>query len=336
MNIRAPRPARPLLQRLAFTLRRHLPGARAGDVESVHQARVTSRRLREAVPVLAAGLKGTKAGKATRQIRRLTRALGPVREMDVTLALLDELASTPEVPRTAVEDVRGYVARERDARRGVMLKRIDRVNLEKLSRRLESVQAAVNEATEDPWRRALAARLLQQSKYLEGAIKAAGHMYSPQGLHEVRIAAKKLRYGLELADAGGVRHAAPHVRTIRRAQELLGRLHDLHMLQTYIAAAQIGRESARAEARAALSALSLYVEEQCRRLHGKYLSTSSSLHVVPGAVSKTIVPQLAQESKRRSPLKMVLGRAGHGPAVRSAPRGKGVSHAPLAASRSGR
>ena len=70
----------------------------AGDDNGVHQARVTSRRLREAVPVLATGLKGSKAGKATRKIRRLTRALGTVRELDVTLTLLDELAQSPEVP----------------------------------------------------------------------------------------------------------------------------------------------------------------------------------------------------------------------------------------------
>ena len=59
------------------------PAAVAGDDLAVHQARVTSRRLREAVPVLATGLTGSKAGKARKKIRRLTRALGSVRELDV-------------------------------------------------------------------------------------------------------------------------------------------------------------------------------------------------------------------------------------------------------------
>ncbi len=92
MTTRAPRPTTRLLQRLAGALRRHLPAAIAGDNTGVHQARVASRRLREAVPVLSTGLKGSKAGKATRKIRRLTRALGTVRELDVTLLLLDELS----------------------------------------------------------------------------------------------------------------------------------------------------------------------------------------------------------------------------------------------------
>ena len=42
-----------LLERLARALKRHLPAAIAGDDTAVHQARVASRRLREAVPVLA-------------------------------------------------------------------------------------------------------------------------------------------------------------------------------------------------------------------------------------------------------------------------------------------
>src|SRR3954469_13947581 len=135
MSTRAPRPTTRLLQRLAGALGRHLPAAIAGENTGVHQARVASRRLREAVPVLSTGLKGSKAGKATRKIRRLTRALGTVRELDVTLGLLDELALRPDVPRTAVEDVRACVVPEREVRRAVMLKRLDHVDAEKISRR---------------------------------------------------------------------------------------------------------------------------------------------------------------------------------------------------------
>jgi CHAD domain-containing protein len=117
MNSRTPRVTTLLLQRLARALKRHLPQAVAGNDRGVHQARVTSRRLREAVPVLAIGLKGSKAGKARRKIRRLTRALGTVRELDVTMQLLDELARSPQVSRTAVADVRARVVKARASRR---------------------------------------------------------------------------------------------------------------------------------------------------------------------------------------------------------------------------
>ena len=61
MNRRISSVASRLLARRAAALKRHLPGALDGDSHGVHQARVASRRLREAVPVLTTGVKGTKA-----------------------------------------------------------------------------------------------------------------------------------------------------------------------------------------------------------------------------------------------------------------------------------
>jgi CHAD domain-containing protein len=310
MNSRAPHVTTLLLQRLARALARHLPAAVAGDDRGVHQARVTSRRLREAVPVLATGLEGSKAGKAQRKIRRLTRALGTVRELDVTLGLLDQLARSPQLSRTAVEDVRAHVIAERDHRRGHMLKRLKRVDVEKIGRRLASVGEALDQATEEPWRRALAAQLVKRSRRLEKAIQDAGHMYAPEGLHQVRIAAKKLRYGLELAADSGTRQAAPHVRSIKRAQDMLGKLHDLQVLQTHVAAVQAAPSARRTPSRAALEELARHIEDQCRHLHGRYVASLPSLRETIVATRKTIVPQLAHAPRRRRALKMSLAGAG--------------------------
>src|SRR4029078_2795155 len=93
-----PSPLVRLLERRTRALRRQLTAAIAGKDAGVHQARVASRRLREALPVLTEGLQHTKSGKAERKIRRLTQALGTVRELDVTLHLIDELADRPAGP----------------------------------------------------------------------------------------------------------------------------------------------------------------------------------------------------------------------------------------------
>ena len=76
-----------------------LPAARVGDVHAIHQARVATRRLREALPLVATGEKGR---KLEREIRRLTRSLGPVRELDVAFEMLEELGTSRDVPRPAV------------------------------------------------------------------------------------------------------------------------------------------------------------------------------------------------------------------------------------------
>ena len=307
MNVHPARETTRLLQRLSRALKRHLPQAVKGNDRGVHQARVTTRRLREAVPVLATGLKGSKAGKARRKIRRLTRALGTVRELDVTLGLLDELARSAQVSRNAVEDVRARVVTERDARRKVMLERLDRVNTDKLDRRLESVGAALEQAAAEPWRKALAARLLKRGRRLSEAMDAAGHMYAPDRLHVVRIAAKKLRYGLELAADSGVKQASAHVRTLRRAQDMLGKLHDLQVLQAHVAAVQASPASSRPHSREALEDLARHIEDRCRHLHGRYVALVPALRDVALAVRKIIVPHLAQ-MPRGVAVKMDLGR----------------------------
>jgi CHAD domain-containing protein len=308
MNTRAPRVTTALLQRLSRALNRHLPAAVAGDDAAVHQARVTTRRLREAVPVLAIGLSGSKAGKAQKKIRRLTRALGCVRELDVTVQLLDELARSTSVSRDAVEDVRARVVKERDAKRKTMIERLEDVNTEKLDRRLASVGAALDEASSEPWRKALAERLMRRSRRLTTAMNEAGQMYAPERLHAVRIAAKKLRYGLELAANSGLKQAAPHVRTIKRTQDMLGKLHDLQVLQAHVAAVQAEPRTGRTQSRAALENLARQIEDQCRHLHGRYIASASVLREAALAVRKVVVPQLAQPPRRARSIKMTLSR----------------------------
>jgi CHAD domain-containing protein len=298
-----------LLERRARALRRHLSSAVAGDYTGVHQARVATRRLREAVPVLTAGVKGTKARKAGRKIRRLTRALGTVRELDVTLRILDELADRPDIPRSAVDDLRAHVIATRDRRRALMLERLEEVNSEKLGRRLKNVADALS-ACPETWRVALAARLLTRSKRLQDAVSAAGRIYVPEPLHQVRIAAKKLRYALEIADELGVRDVRPLVRTLKRAQTTLGRLHDLQVLQQHVADVQGHAGLRHGATMAGLDAMSRALEGECRRLHARYLAAAPALLELAAECRATIVPPLSGAARRaRRPLKMSLPAA---------------------------
>jgi CHAD domain-containing protein len=287
-------------------LQRHLPLAIKGSDVGVHQARVATRRLREAVPVLASGLKQSKAGKAGRKLRRLTRALGGVRELDVTLHLLDELASSDELSRPALQDVRLHVMAERDDKREAMLTRLADVNVEKLKRRLASVAVAVGGDRSGAWRQVLGARLMKRARRLAAAVEQAGHLYAPDQLHQVRIAAKKLRYALEMAADSGVRAAAPHVRALKRVQEALGRLHDLQVLQGHVAAVQAAPRG-RSVPHEGLAAIAGRIEEECRRLHGTYVVHVPELHEVIAAVRTDVVPRLSHLRGRT--LKMALPRS---------------------------
>jgi CHAD domain-containing protein len=305
MNRRISSVASRLLARRAAALKRHLPGAVGGDAVGVHQARVASRRLREAVPVLTSDVKGTKSDKALGKIRRLTGALGTVRELDVTIQILDALVSNEGLPRPALEAVRGRVVTERDERRAVMLKRLERVNLEKLDRRLASMGVVVAEAGSEAWRDALGARMLKRSKALAAAIAAAGHMYSPERLHQVRIAAKKLRYATELAFDAGVKSAAAPVRVVKRAQDTLGRLHDLQVLQSHVAAVQ-AEPSGSSLPDGGLDIISRALEDECRHLHARYVATRPRLIEVIETTRAVVVPDLAHRARALKMTKMTL------------------------------
>jgi CHAD domain-containing protein len=281
-----------------------LPAAVAGDDRGVHQARVASRRLREAVPVLSVGLRHSKSKKAGRKIRRLTKALGSVRELDVTLHLIDELAASDDLSRPALQDVRLHAVAERERLRDTMLAELGAVNADKLNRRLASVAEAVAADISGGWRQALASRLLKRARRLTEAIETAGALYVPEHLHQVRIAAKKLRYGLELAADAGITGAAALVRTVKRAQTTLGRLHDLQVLQAHVAAVQ-SAPHARASSHEGLAAIAGRIEEQCRLLHGKYVASVPALHEVTAAVRSEIAGRLATQPR---PLKMSLAR----------------------------
>lgn len=292
-----------LLQRRTRALNRQLAAAIAGKDTGVHQARVASRRLREALPVLTEGLQHTKVGKAKRKIRRLTQALGTVRELDVTLHLIDELAERPAVPAPALGEVRARVIEEREERRKVMLERLEHVDAAKIRRRLDTVrQALLKPAPGHAWRSALAGRLAARARRLERAIEHAGQIYEPEGLHEVRIAAKKLRYALELADESGAAPCGEALRVIKRVQDALGRLHDLQILQQYVAA--VGAEPRnRRTPDAVLAVLARLIEDECRHLHGKYVAALPDLAIAVNVARRDVPVKL---TARKRSAKMTL------------------------------
>ena len=55
-----------LIRQRLSALSRALPGARAGEVPAIHQARVATRRLREALPLVARGSAGRKLARTVR------------------------------------------------------------------------------------------------------------------------------------------------------------------------------------------------------------------------------------------------------------------------------
>ncbi|HSL21312.1 MAG TPA: CHAD domain-containing protein [Vicinamibacterales bacterium] len=288
-----------LVRRRVLALRRHLPTALDGDPGALHRARVASRRLRELLPLVR-----PTSPKARRRIRRLTQLLGRVRELDVAIGLLNEGDLGRGVTRLALYEARQHLREGREARRVQMLRRLHKVSLKKLDRHVEGMitAAAAQEAAE--WRRVLATRLTRRAARLRDEMASAGAIYVAERLHGVRIAAKKLRYALEIGAEMGLREAAGLAAIVRRSQVTLGDLQDRSVLLREVHEA--GDKAVDESARLGLLALAAQLEEVCRERHAQYLAQRPALADAVAAVRQHIVPELARGARTRAPLRAAL------------------------------
>jgi CHAD domain-containing protein len=268
-----------LLRQRLVSLLNAMPAAQAGDEISVHQARVASRRLREALPVLGGRADEQALEQAQKRVRRITRALGPVRELDVTLLLLAELEAKGTTPKRAIARVRKAVFEERQKRRTEMLEVITPTRLEKLRKRLAKVSSPESHVSAVP-RNALAEAAAQsafRAKTLKAAIDRAGGIYVADRLHRVRIEAKKLRYALEIQRQLSRSRAIAALTRLKTEQDLLGRIHDLEILIDRARGAQSKLSPRDRIGMAELNKLIRVLEDECREGHAAYMGSRSSL-----------------------------------------------------------
>ena len=289
MPVRTPPTTRPdaVLQRRIRALVRALKGAERGEPRAIHKARVATRRVREAVPVSLASSSAKKRRGLRARVARLTKALGPIRELDVTLGLIDELAEAEPSLVGALHPLRNELEHERRIEYARMRARLDAVDVRKVETRTRRLlERERDEADEVQARAALVVRLARRVEALDAAIDAAGPLYSPEAIHAVRIAAKKLRYVFELAQELRLLGSRGVLPRLRNVQETLGRLHDLQMLHARVDAARASADATRRTG--ALDELNAFLEERSRQLHARFVARRDSLRAaIDSALAET-------------------------------------------------
>ena len=276
-----------LLTRRREALAAHTASARKGDVGGVHQARVASRRLREAVPILAAGLDDVRTKPLKRRLRDLTRALGAVRELDVAIGMVEELPVTGDQDRRLREAWTQRLEAQRRAPARALRKALARGERDTLDGLLADLVTARRRSDDTAWRVALASRLRERARDLSDRIERTGALYHPEPLHEVRIAGKKLRYVLELAAETDLVRVVRALATLKSAQEALGRLHDLDVL---LASLQVVPAAAHGEElHGAATDVASRLEHESRLLHARYLRSRAALLRVTALAGGTVL-----------------------------------------------
>jgi CHAD domain-containing protein len=274
-------PSETLIRQQLRILERALPAAKQGDASRLHEARVATRRLRERLPLVMPSSEGR---KIVRKVRRLSRALGPVRELDVALQTLEEVGSGGEVPSTAIAKLRQLLRQERQRLYADMCNQVARIDVDKLRRRaVAAVRKTHSRPTSSRDHRRFAAaqqRAGRRAIRLRAAIDNAAGLYLPDRLHDVRIAIKKLRYGLELVREMRGSRATARIAMLKEAQDLLGRMHDLEVLIGRVRAVQGSSSAANLRLSAGLDRLVRRLETECRQRHGDYVALRKRLIAV--------------------------------------------------------
>jgi CHAD domain-containing protein len=203
-------------------LQRHEPGVRlGGDVEDLHKFRVATRRSR-AIIRATKPLLGDSLGELSAELKWLTGALGPVRDLDVLLERLRGTAKTLGDDTREANAIIGSLEEEHERRYDALRAALDDDRYLALLDTFASNIASLPDLDAPDGLRPLAARPLR--KLRKGARKL-GDEPTDEELHKLRIRAKRARYAAELIPDGGKR-LERYLSALKDLQDVLGEHQD--------------------------------------------------------------------------------------------------------------
>ncbi len=210
--------------------------------KGIHDMRVASRRLRSALHDFIPYLRKRRLTASLRGIKAIADALGEVRDQDVAIIALDKLATKapPEVSPgiqlltegrrakrdRALKELTAFLDQDRLAQlRSEFLKALDGSLTPPHGgkRPRQSTQMAASSLT---YRQVGRATILDRLKEFEKLGDSLYHPLKAKPLHQMRIAAKRLRYALGLFEQCWGKPVALFARRVAALQSELGELHD--------------------------------------------------------------------------------------------------------------
>ena len=212
-----------------------IEGALIGkDIEHIHRLRVASRRLRNAFRCFNDCVPNKKLSIWQDEIRRITRALGNARDLDIQIELVDQLYQD-ELDGKFKPGYRRILLRIKQ-RRTKAQKKVHKV-LSKLQagdvlvkirnflEKLADKRKGSYLYTPSVYQRSFTAI----NKVLCEFLNFEEFIYTPDNvekLHAMRIAGKRLRYSLEIFTPIYSKSLLPHVQVMKEIQDHLGAIHD--------------------------------------------------------------------------------------------------------------
>jgi CHAD domain-containing protein len=201
----------------------------SAGVDPVHDLRVASRRLQEALSFLEPFLPEEPHRRLHRRSRRIRRSLGAIRNADVTLKLATGLAR--RLPPMARKELDPFIVRLKAEAAGLRRRTIrgDGIPIPGIRRRIARILRADGRFPQVSLDRQGESILDSRLQDLKKALEASSRS-TPEAMHRLRIAVKRYRYALEFLEKSGREDLKNDVEEARNLQGSLGRLHDLDVL----------------------------------------------------------------------------------------------------------
>lgn len=205
------------------------------DIEGVHDMRVASRRLRSLMRDLAPFFNETKWPR--KQLKEMARALGAVRDEDVAIVALKKLRRRVKKEAAAgikllIEERRRHQAAAREQLQlaiseeavGELQQKFAAWFLDAAANRTNNLKERVGHVL--TFRELGREVILSQHGELDNLSSSLFRPFDVEPLHEMRIAAKRLRYSLELFAPCLGEELREFAKEIAELQTSLGELHD--------------------------------------------------------------------------------------------------------------
>jgi CHAD domain-containing protein/CYTH domain-containing protein len=229
----------------------------ASDVEAVHDFRVALRRLRSLLKAYRARL-GRKVDKVRRELGDIADATGTARDAEVQLEWLGgQRTHLTPARRRALDWLCARLEEQKQSGYGAVRARAAHDFDDLLGaarRRLGRFERDLSAPEEPPLAAALAELLVECSEALAARLAEVDSAADEERAHEARILGKQLRYLLEpLADSelGGTATKAA-IKDLKSLQDILGELHDAHVLGHVVQEAMVEFAAERARRLGAL------------------------------------------------------------------------------------
>jgi CHAD domain-containing protein len=216
----------------------HEQGVRRGDdIESVHKARVATRRLRSDFRTFRALVDEHWGAELRDQLKWAADLLGAVRDRDVLLERLSrQAAGVPPMDRHAGRSLLVRLEDEQaDARRALLSAMDSRQYVDLVESLLAAAASPVlTPEADQPARPVIAAEVRKSLKHVDEAVSALAMPPTDEELHNVRIRAKRARYAAEAARPVWGKPAKRLASAMADVQSVLGDLQDAAVAEQWL------------------------------------------------------------------------------------------------------